>query len=200
MPKRGPPISPAGPTTGSALPSSTSRSPASGPASTYSLDPHWDAQVQLNASTRATGAATFINARDAFIQVQEQGVCRADRPAEDPFGFEVFREGDEVRPALERARVFAEIFPDERDIGIVAETTPHSTRAPRFALGVVNGDGINRMDSDTSKSVAGKVELPIGKFNVIGASFYNGTTTGAKPSTTTKFFSRVKNTYGSSTA
>src|SRR5437762_1740041 len=110
-----------------------------------------------------------------------------------PYGYEVFREGDEARYALERARVFGILFPDERDIGLVAGTTPRNPRAPVLSLGVVNGEGINKSDADTAKSVAGNALFSLGRRNVLGASVYTGTTTATISS---RVVSQVKRAYG----
>ncbi|HEU4753309.1 MAG TPA: hypothetical protein VFU47_09400 [Armatimonadota bacterium] len=146
----------------------------------YTLDDHFLASLQLNASTRSAGAAS-VNTRDAWLEYHNAGYFARFGQQKLPFGFEVYRQGDETSPYLERARVFGMVFPDERDIGLVVGTTPRNPRAATFHLGVVNGDGINRSDGDADKSVAGKVELPVAKSTTVGASFYTGTSTVNRP-------------------
>jgi hypothetical protein len=153
------------------------------PKLTFLMDDHWSAVFQMNASTRGGGAAgtqANINARDLFINYKNAGYFLQAGQQKIPFGYEVYREGDEARGPLERARVFSKFFPDERDIGLVVGTAPKNPHAANFHIGVVNGDGINRSDGDADKSVVGKVEVPIGKLMTLGASGYTGTATFAK--------------------
>lgn len=158
----------------------------------YLMDNHFLASLQLNASTRS-GAAASVNTRDAYLEYDNKGYYLRAGQQKIPYGYEVFREGDEPRPALERARVFSLLFPDERDIGFTLANVPKNARTPTIALGVVNGDGINRSDADKPKSVAGNAILPLGRHNVVGGSFYTGTTTTTVGGNTV---SRVKRAYG----
>jgi hypothetical protein len=166
------------------------------PRFTYLLDPkHFQALVLLNASTRS-GAAASITARDAYLEYDNAGrlgyYARMGQQ-KIPYGYEVFREGDEVRPLMERARVFTTLFPDERDIGFTLATAPRNLHTPVVSLGVVNGDGINRTDGDKPKSFAGNAVVPLGAHNVLGGSVYSGTSTATVGG---KLVSRVKNAYG----
>jgi hypothetical protein len=145
------------------------------PRFSYIMDPHFMGTIQLNASTRSAAAAN-VNLRDAFLEYHNAGFYARMGQQKVPYGYDVFRNGDEVRETLERARVFAILFPDERDIGLTFGTVSKNPRAPTFAVGVVNGDGVNRSDGDPDKSYVGNALLPLGKHNVIGASFYTGTT------------------------
>jgi hypothetical protein len=140
----------------------------------YHLDRHWQADFQLNANTRGTGA-TSVNMRDMFVEYHNAGYRMRLGQQKVPFGFHTYVEGDEDRAALERARVFNILIPDERDLGFVASTNPHSTRAARFAAGVVNGNGINRTDNNTDKNFAATARTPVGAYNTVGASVYSGT-------------------------
>jgi hypothetical protein len=156
------------------------------PKITFLMDDHWSAVAQLNVSTRGggtTGTQANVNARDAYIRYGNDGYFIQAGQQKLPFGYEVYREGDEVRGPLERARVFSRFFPDERDIGVVVGTAPKNTRATTFHVAVVNGDGINRSDGDPDKSIVGKVEVPVGKHMVFGASGYTGTATFASGGT-----------------
>jgi hypothetical protein len=162
------------------------------PRISYRMDPHFLATLQLNASTRSD-AATSVNTRDAFLEYGNAGYFLRMGQQKIPYGFQVFREGDEPRAALERARVFGVVFPDERDIGLTLTTAPKNQRSPIFAVGVVNGDGINRSDQDRAKSVSGNVIVPLGRSNVVGGSYYTGTTTSV---VTGKTISQVKRAYG----
>ncbi len=166
------------------------------PRFTYLLDPrHLQALVMLNATTRS-GAAASVTARDAYLQYDNAGrmgyYLRLGQQ-KIPYGYEVFREGDEVRPLLERARVFTTLFPDERDIGVTVANAPRNPHTPVLSLGVVNGDGINRTDGDKPKSFAGNAVVPLGSHNVLGGSVYSGTSTATAGG---KLISQVKNAYG----
>lgn len=158
----------------------------------YLMDPHFQAALQLNASTRS-GAAASVNTRDAYLEYDNTGFYARMGQQKIPFGYEVFREGDEPRPALERARVFGVLFPDERDIGFTVANVPKNSRTPAVSLGVVNGDGINRIDGDKQKSFAANAIVPLGSHNVIGGSVYTGTTTATAGG---KLVSQVKRAYG----
>ena len=166
------------------------------PRLTYQMDPkHFQAVVMMNASTRS-GAAASITARDAYLQYDNGGPIGYSMRAGQqkiPYGYELFREGDEVRPLLERARVYPTLFPDERDIGLTVATTPKSPHMPIVSLGVVNGDGINRTDGDKAKNFAGNVIVPLGSRNVLGGSVYSGTSTATVGG---KLISQVKKAYG----
>jgi hypothetical protein len=146
----------------------------------YTMDPHFQAELQFNASTRSAGA-TSTNARDAYLEYHNAGYWLRFGQQKIPFGYQVFREGDEARAALERARIFGVLFPDERDIGFVASTRSHNPHAAVFSIGVVDGDGVNRSDGDPDKSAAARVEAPVGRHQVVGASLYTGTGTTARP-------------------
>jgi hypothetical protein len=165
------------------------------PRITYLLDRQFMATVQLNASTRSTGV-TNISARDAFLEYHNAGYYMRFGQQKIPFGYEVFRQGDETSPYLERARVFSVLFPDERDIGAVFGTNPKNAHAASFAVGVLNGDGINHADGDTAKAVAGKVEVPLDRHNTVGASFYSGTTTSPLAAPLTGVRSQTKEAAG----
>jgi hypothetical protein len=158
----------------------------------YQMDPHFLASLQLNASTRS-GAAASVNTRDAYLEYDNTGFYARTGQQKIPYGYEVFREGDEPRPALERARVFSLLFPDERDIGFTVANAPKNPRTPVVSLGVVNGDGINRIDGDKQKSFAANAIVPLGSHNVIGGSVYTGTTTATVGG---KLVSQVKTAYG----
>jgi len=161
----------------------------------YQMDRHFLASLQLNATTR--GAATAnVTARDAYLEYGNTGrtgyYARMGQQ-KIPFGWEVFREGDEVRAALERARVFGILFPDDRDIGFTLANVPKNPHTPVVALGVVNGDGINHTDGDKPKSFAANAIVPLGSHNVLGGSVYSGTTT---VTVSGSLMSRVKNALG----
>jgi hypothetical protein len=163
------------------------------PRLTYLMDPkHFQAALQLNASTRS-GAAASVNTRDAYLEYDNTGFYARMGQQKIPYGYEVFREGDEVRPALERARVFGVLFPDERDLGFTVASVPKSARSPVVSLGVVNGDGINKIDGDKQKSVAANIIVPLGSHHVLGGSVYTGATTATVGG---KLISQVKNAYG----
>jgi phosphate-selective porin O/P len=166
------------------------------PRLTYQLDPkHFQAVLLMNATTRGNNAASFT-ARDAYLEYDNSGPIGYSMRAGQqkiPYGYETFREGDEVRFALERARIFTTLFPDERDIGFTVATAPRSPRAPVLSLGVVNGDGINKTDADKPKSFAANAIVPLGSHNVVGGSVYSGTSTATVGG---KLVSQVKNAYG----
>lgn len=184
------------------------------PRLTYLMDDHFLATVQINATTRlnpnriASGegpiAQGSFQARDAFVEYHNDGYYLRAGQQKIPYGYDVFRYGDEVRETLERARVFAILFPDERDIGVVAGTqSAKNPRAASIAVGVVNGDGINRPDNDDNKSVSVNGLVPIGPHHVAGASFYTGTTShgisrnvGTPPVTRSLVKGQVKKAYG----
>ena len=158
----------------------------------YQMDPHFLASLQLNASTRSAAAAS-VNTRDAYLEYDNTGFYTRMGQQKIPYGYEIFREGDEPRPALERARVFSLLFPDERDIGFTVANAPKNPHAPVVSLGVVNGDGINKIDGDKPKSFAANAIAPLGSHNVIGGSVYTGTTTATVGG---KLVSQVKRAYG----
>jgi len=174
----------------------------------YLLDDHWMATAQFNLSTRSAGVAS-VNTRDAYIQYSNAAYFVRLGEQKVPFGWEVFREGDEPRAALERARIMGILFPDERDIGAVASWSPSKAWIPKeklgtdipdrpaLSIGVLNGDGINRIDGDPDKSFAVNAIAPIGPHNVVGASAYTGTTTRARPAPhQNEFHSTVKQAIG----
>jgi hypothetical protein len=140
----------------------------------YTIDPHWSTTLMLDGNTR--GAGTTITLRDAFTEYKNAGYFGRLGQQKVPFGYEVFRESDTTRPALERARVFGVMFPSERDLGVVVGTASKNPRAPVLSAGVLNGTGINTTDTDKAKSVAVNGIVPVGKHNTVGASYYTGTT------------------------
>jgi hypothetical protein len=161
----------------------------------YTMDPHFQAQVQLNASTRSAAAAS-VNARDVFLEYGNPGLDLKMGQTKIPFGYQVFREGDEFRAGLERARVMGVLFPDERDIGLVASTTSKNAAAPIFAAGVMNGDGINHTDPNHGKAIAANALYPINKNAVIGGSVYFGSTSVALAAPATGTRDLDKHAYG----
>ena len=148
----------------------------------YTLDPHWEADLQINATTRSLSGATSVTARDAYAEYHNAAYQMRLGQQKITYGFEDFAESDEERAALERARVFNVLFPDERDVGFSVGTKPANPRAARFAAGVFNGTGINQPDNDSDKNVAATGRIPIGAHHTIGVSAYSGTTrtTGTK--------------------
>jgi phosphate-selective porin len=166
------------------------------PRLTYWLDPkHFQAVLLMNETTRSSAAAS-ITARDAYLEYDNAGrMGYSLRMGQQkiPYGYETFREGDEVRPLLERARVFTTLFPDERDIGFTVANVPKNPHFPILSLGVVNGDGINRIDGDKPKSFAGNVLVPLGTHNIVGGSVYSGTSTATIGG---KLISQIKKAYG----
>jgi hypothetical protein len=158
----------------------------------YQMDRHFLASLLLNATTRSAAAAS-VTTRDAFLEYANTGYYARMGQQKVPFGWEVFREGDEARAALERARILATLFPDDRDIGFTLATVPKNPRTPVVTLGVVNGDGINRTDGDKAKSFAANAIAPLGSHAVIGGSLYTGTTTATVGG---KLVSQVKRAYG----
>ena len=156
------------------------------------MDRHFLASLLLNAATRSAAAAS-VTTRDAFLEYANTGFYARMGQQKIPFGWEVFREGDEARAAMERARILATLFPDDRDIGLTLANVPKNPRTPVVTLGVVNGDGINRSDGDKAKSFAANVIAPLGAHAVIGGSLYTGTTTATVGG---KLVSQVKRAYG----
>jgi hypothetical protein len=158
----------------------------------YQMGKHLLATLQLNASSRGS-TATSLNTRDAYVEYHDARYKLRMGQQKVPYGYQVYREGDEPRAALERARVFGVLFPDERDLGLVLATSPRNPRAARLAVGVVNGDGINVSDGDSQKSIAANVLLPLGRGHELGASIYAGTSTLRSGD---RVVSRVKKAYG----
>jgi hypothetical protein len=161
----------------------------------FTADDHISADLQLNASTRSAGA-TFVNVRDAYLTYQNDGWYTRFGQGKIPYGYQTFRQGDEVAQTLERARVFTTLFPDERDIGLVVGTRSKNPRAASFHVGVVSGDGINHSDGDGAKSVVGKIEVPIGRPHILGMSFYTGTSTTPDATLPQGVRSQVKRAFG----
>ncbi len=154
------------------------------PRLTYFMDPHWEADLQINASTRSAASASFT-ARDAYVEyhngLNNQYALRLGQQ-KVPFGYETFVEGDEPRPALERARYHEVLVPDQRDIGVAAIFNPRKLpltqayyRGPLIGVGVYNGNSINKQDNDLNKNVIAEVRLPLGGHNTIGLSGLSGT-------------------------
>jgi hypothetical protein len=148
------------------------------------MDPNWEADLQINANTRGN-ATTSFSARDAYIEyhngMNNQFALRLGQQ-KVPWGFETFVEGDEPRPALERARYQEIVVPDQRDLGFGAIFNPRKLpltqayyRGPLIGFGVYNGSGLNHQDNDESKTLAATVRLPLGGHNTIGFSGLSGT-------------------------
>ena len=158
------------------------------PRLTFFMDPHWEADLQINVNTRGATATSF-QARDAYIEYHNgQNNRYALRLGQQkvPFGFETFVEGDEQRPALERARYHDVLAPDQRDPGLAAlynprglPVTPALFRGPLVAVGVFSGNGTNRQDNDESKSLIAAARYPLGRHNTVGVSGISGTFTRA---------------------
>ncbi len=142
---------------------------------------HWLTSLEINAGTRSD-ATTAVDMREFYFQyLNNNRVVRVGQQR-IPFGFQVGAESSVNRAALERARHYTQLFPNERDIGIVYGWNNHinnpnyDPKKPRYTLGVMNGEGINKFDQNQDKSFAGNVSVPIGRHNV-GASFYTGSST-----------------------
>ncbi len=140
----------------------------------FTLDRHWSAELDINGTSRSTSSASFT-ARDMFVQYQNYGYQARLGQAKIPYGYEVYLEGDTERVELERARIFAQLFPDERDLGAFIRTVPQTKNATWVAAGVYNGNGINRMDNNDAKNVAATLKVPIGDHHVVGFSGTYGT-------------------------
>lgn len=145
----------------------------------YTIDPHWEADFQINATTRSLTGAASLAGRDMYIEYRNAGYRMRMGQQKIPYGYEVFVERDEERIALERARVFNFIFSDARDIGLTVATEPRSPHAASFAAGVLNGNGINQVDNDTNKDVAATARVPLGNHHTLGLSAYSGTSSQA---------------------
>jgi hypothetical protein len=165
------------------------------PTFNYQMDDHFLATLQLNAATRGSSSQN-VTMRNAYLEYANAGrmgyTMRAGQQLV-PYGWEVFREGSEDRAALERARVFAILFPDSRDIGFTAAITPKNPRMPVLTLGVINGNEINQSDNDHPKNFVGNMIVALGRHDVFGASFYSGTATTTSGSTS---LTQVKNAHG----
>lgn len=154
------------------------------PRLTYYMDPHWQADLQVNVNTRGATATSF-QARDAYIEYHNgknnQYALRLGQQ-KVPFGFETFVEGDEQRPALERARYHDVLAPDQRDPGLGILWNPRRLpvtqalfRGPLVAVGVFNGSGTNRQDNDESKNLIAAARYPLGQHHTLGISGISGT-------------------------
>lgn len=139
---------------------------------------HWLVSLEVNAGTRSD-RATQVDMREFYLQyIKNNRLVRVGQQRV-PFGFQVGAESSRDRAALERARVFTVLFPNERDIGLILginnhiNNSEHDPKKPRYTFGVLNGEGINRSDANREKNVAGSVTIPLGRHEV-GASFYLG--------------------------
>ncbi len=142
---------------------------------------HWLISLEVNAGTRSDSALP-VDMREFYFQyLRDNRLVRVGQQRV-PFGFQVGAESSRDRAALERARVYNILFPNERDIGVVLginnhiNNPEHNPKKPRYTLGVTNGEGINRSDLNRDKSYAGNIVVPFGRHQ-LGASFYSGSTT-----------------------
>jgi hypothetical protein len=153
----------------------------------YLMDEHWSAEAELNLSTRSLSASNGVlvpvqvNMRDMFAQWQNAGLQGRFGQAKVPFGYEVYLEGSAERVELERARIFAVLFPDNRDIGVFMRTMPETKTATWAAGGVYNGNGVNREDNNTAKNAVGTIKVPLSKEHVVGVSALAGSFRPADP-------------------
>jgi hypothetical protein len=149
----------------------------------FIIDPHWEADLDLNVTSRSVATASFA-ARDAYLQWQNHGLQGRMGQSKVPFGYEVYLEGDPDRVEMERARILGVLFPDERDLGIFFRTAPANKGATWGAIAVYNGNGINRLDNNTNKDVAATIKVPLDRHNTIGLSAAAGdfTPAGGGPS------------------
>lgn len=146
------------------------------PRLSYQVDRHLEAVIDINGTTRGSGVLD-VSVRDMFLHYKNGGYYIRVGQYKVPFSHEVFREGSQVRWALERARVNNIMFPGLRDTGILIGSAPRNAGAATFHLAVVNGDGANSADGDSKKSLVARMELPLGSHHSAGASIYSGTTT-----------------------
>ena len=165
------------------------------PRLTYFMDPNWEADLQINVNTRGA-ATTSFQARDAYIEYHNgknnQYAVRLGQQ-KVPFGFETWIEGDEPRPALERARYHEVLFPDQRDIGLGITFNPRELplaqaqlHGPLYGIGVYSGNGINKQDNDQNKTVVAGGRYAISKHVTVGLSGVSGTFSPAVGHTNTR--------------
>jgi hypothetical protein len=152
----------------------------------YTHDQHWSAEVDINGTTRQDPgsndqAVAGFSPRDMYIQWQNASIQGKIGQAKIPFGYEVYLEGDPARIEMERARILATLFPDERDIGLFFRTTPKNKGAVWGAVAVYNGNGINHDDNNTAKDGAATLKIPLNASTTVGFSFEDGNFVPATP-------------------
>lgn len=150
----------------------------------YFMDNNWEANLQINATTRSVAAASFT-ARDAYLEWHNglnNALAIRFGQHKTPFGFQTWVEGDEPRAALERARYQEILIPDQRDTGASLIYNPThkpfgqaQLRGPIYGIGVYNGNSINKQDNDQSKNVVAEARWAVGKNNTVGLSGLSGT-------------------------
>ncbi|HTE19191.1 MAG TPA: hypothetical protein VK689_12515 [Armatimonadota bacterium] len=166
---------------------------------------HWLVSLEVNAGTRGDNSLP-VDMREFYFQYLRNDRLARVGQQRVPFGFQVGAESSRDRAALERARVFTQFFPNERDIGVILGINNHinnpdyNPKKPRYTLGITNGEGINRSDRNRDKSYSGNVVVPVGQHE-LGASFYTGSTTadvsGNPVTDTTKRAVGVEHRYNS---
>jgi hypothetical protein len=81
------------------------------------VDQHWSSEAELNLTTRSRAttdgilAPASVSTRELFVQWQNSSLQGRAGQARIPFGYEVYLEGNSQRLELERARIFAVLFP-----------------------------------------------------------------------------------------
>ncbi len=136
-------------------------------------------RIELQLDAREEKSVVPDAARGSKVQVRSVYVDRKlgtgrlrIGQAKIPFGYEV----PESVPDLwagERSAVMDALIPDQRDIGVQYRVSDRSERVI-LDLGVFNGTGINRVDDNDSKDIAGRLEYDFGPASA-AVSYYGGT-------------------------
>lgn len=148
------------------------------------------------ASAAGTGNNNFMQLRDAYgdISIDKEKVHRFRvGQSKVPFGFENLQ-SSQNRIALDRADALNSAVRDERDLGVFYYYTPkdvqqlfseiskaglkHSGNYGQFALGLYNGQGSNRRDTNDGLHAVTRFTQPIktesGQFYEFGIQGYTG--------------------------
>lgn len=143
------------------------------PTMTYDFDAHFRANAQINLTTRGRPLWS-VTGRDVYLEYHNTGFAIRAGQSKVPFGYEIYQEGDEIRAALERARVLSVLFPDEREFGLFFSSTAKNSRGPVYAAAATNGEAINTRETGVGKNFSLRAVFPLQRNQTIGASLYTG--------------------------
>jgi len=125
--------------------------------------------LQLESKLSGGGPGSKLQLRDAYLTRHMGRAALRVGQTKLPFGYEL-EMSDAALLAGERALVMDQLFPDQRDIGVVGDW---ERAGRRLDLAVVNGSGINAADENNHKDVVARVGVPVSGGSV-AASFYDG--------------------------
>lgn len=152
--------------------------------------------IQPDYASAASGTGNVLQLRDAYgdIYLQPDRVHRFRvGQSKVPYGFENLQSSQNRLP-LDRADALNSAVRDERDIGVFYYYTPtsiqnrfrdisnaglkHTGNYGMFGVGLYNGQGANRRDSNDSYHVVARATLPLqlssGQFLEFGVQGYSG--------------------------